>query len=95
MSDGEYDLGGQQVTVRGNLATLSDGTIAGSVTNLFDCMRKAIEFGIPAGEAVAASTMNPAKSIGIYEEVGSLPPGKRADMILVDRDWKLVKVFGC
>ena len=95
LSDGEYELGGQQVTVRGNLATLSDGTIAGSVTNLFDCMRKAISFGISAEEAVAAVTMNPAKSIGIFEEVGSLTPGKRADVILADKDWKLVKVLGC
>lgn len=93
LSDGEYDLGGQQVTVRDNLATLKDGTIAGSVTNLFDCMRKAIEFGISAEEAVAAATMNPAKSIGIYKEVGSLTPGKRADVILVDKDWKLVDVI--
>jgi len=93
LEDGEYDLAGQQVTVRGNLATLSDGTIAGSVTNLFDCMCKAIEFGIPAEEAVAAATMNPAKSIGIYGEVGSLTPGKRADVILVDKDWNLVRVM--
>jgi len=63
------------------------------VTNLFDCMCKAIEFGIPAEEAVAAATMNPAKSIGIYGEVGSLTPGKRADVILVDKDWNLVRVM--
>lgn len=93
LADGEYGLGGQQVIVRGNLATLSDGTIAGSVTNLFDCMRKAISFGVPAEEAVAAATMNPAKSIGIFGEVGSLTPGKRADVILVDKAWKLKKVL--
>jgi len=95
LSDGKYELGGQLVTVCGNLATLEDGTIAGSVTNLFDCMRKAIEFGIPAEEAVAAATMNSAKNIGIFQEVGSLSPGKRSDVIFVDQDWKLVKVFGC
>ena len=95
LSDGTYELGGQQVIVRGNLATLEDGTIAGSVTNLFDCMRLAISYGVAPEEAVAAATMNPAKSIGIYEEVGSLTPGKRADLILVDGDWKLVKVLGC
>lgn len=94
LSDGEYDLGGQQVTVRDNLATLKDSTIAGSVTNLFDCMRKAIMFGIPAEEAVAAATMNPAKSLGIFGEVGSLTPGKRADIILVNQDWKLERVIG-
>ena len=44
-------------------------------------------------EAIAAATMNPAKSIGIYDEVGSLTPGKRADVVLADRDLKLVKVL--
>lgn len=93
MEDGTYDLGGQQVTVNGKLATLSDGTIAGSATNLYDCMRTAVSFGIPVEEAIAAATINPARSIGIYDRVGSLSPGKRADVILADRNLKLVKVI--
>jgi len=92
LGDGAYDLGGQQVNVRGRLAVLEDGTIAGSVTNLYDCMRMAVRFGIPVGEAIAAATMNPAKSIGIYDEVGSLVPGKRADVILVDDKLDLVRI---
>lgn len=93
MENGTYDLGGQQVTVNGKLATLADGTIAGSATNLYDCMRTAVSFGIPKEEAIAAATMNPAKSIGIYDEVGSLTPGKRADVVLADQNLKLVKVL--
>lgn len=93
MENGTYDLGGQQVTVVGKLATLADGTIAGSATNLYDCMRTAISFGIPMEEAIAAATMNPAKSIGIYDTVGSLTPGKRADVILADEHLNLVKVL--
>ncbi len=93
MADGTYDLGGQQVTVNGKLATLADGTIAGSATNLYDCMRTAVSFGIPKEEAIAAATMNPAKSIGIYDDAGSLTPGKRADVVLADPDLKLVRVL--
>lgn len=93
MADGTYDLGGQQVTVNGKLATLASGTIAGSATNLYDCMRTAVSFGIPKEEAIAAATMNPAKSIGVYDEIGSLTPGKRADVVLADQDLKLVKVL--
>lgn len=92
MEDGTYDLGGQQVTVNGKLATLSDGTIAGSATNLYDCMRTAVSFGIPMEEAIAAATMNPARSICIYDRVGSLTPGKQADVILADENLELVKV---
>ena len=38
LSDGSYELGGQIFHVKGKLATLDDGTIAGSVTNLYDSM---------------------------------------------------------
>lgn len=95
MEDGIYELGGQQVTVMGNRAQLPDGTIAGSVTNLYDCMRNAVSYGIPLEEAIAAATMNPAKSIGIFEDTGSLTPGKRADVILTDRDLNLLKIISC
>lgn len=93
LADGSYDLGGQQVTVTGQLATLADGTIAGSVTNLYDCMRNAVSFGIPLEEAVAAATIIPARSIGIDHTVGSLTPGKHADILLANRNLQLVKVI--
>ena len=93
MKNGTYDLGGQKVTVNEKLATLYDKTIAGSVTNLFDCMCRAIEFGIPLEESIAAATINPAKSIGIYNETGSLTPGKRADIIITDQKLNLIHVI--
>lgn len=93
MDDGTYDLGGQHVTVKEGRALLSNGTIAGSVTNLYDCMRKAVSFGVPLEEAIAAATMNPAKSIGIFENTGSLTPGKRADVILTDKNLNLLQVI--
>ena len=95
MDDGIYDLGGQQVTVSERKAVLSDGTIAGSVTNLYDGMRKVVSFGIPMEEAIAAATINPAKSIGIFDRVGSLTPGKQADLILTDKNLNLIRVIAC
>ena len=93
MENGKYELGGQEVTMKDRLATLSDGTIAGSATNLFDCMKKAMEFGIPESTAIFAATRNPAKSIGIYDKTGSLTPGKFADVVLVDHAYNIVKVI--
>lgn len=93
MENGTYELGGQEVTMKDRKATLADGTIAGSATNLFDCVRSVISMGVPEDEALLAATRNPAKSIGIYDTVGSLTPGKRADIVLVDEDLKLVKVL--
>ena len=93
MEDGEYELGGQPVIKKGRLATLKDGTIAGSATNLFDCMKNAVQFGIPLGVAVKAATCNPAKSIECSQEIGTLAVGARADILLLDQDLNIVKIL--
>lgn len=87
LEDGDYTLGGQDVKVTGNLATLKDGTIAGSVTNLIDCMRTAVlKMGIPLESAVKCAAVNPAKCVGIYDSCGSITPGKYADVILLEQE---------
>ena len=87
MPDGEYTLGGLRVHVTGKLATLDDGTIAGSATNLMDCMRNAINtMQIPLETAVRCCTINPAKAIGEDKEYGSIKTGKFADLVLLEKD---------
>lgn len=87
LKDGQYLLGGQMVDVRGNQALLPDGTIAGSVTSLLSCMRKAVlEMGIPLESAVKCAAVNPARRIGIYDSCGSITPGKRADVVLLKKE---------
>lgn len=87
LEDGTYDLGGQDVTVRGNVATLADGTIAGSVTDLAACVRHAVrEMDVPLEEAVLAATLTPARAIGIDGERGSIEAGKVADLVVLDED---------
>ena len=85
MPDGAYTLGGLDVNVKGPLCTLEDGTIAGSATNLMDCMRTAVSFGIPLADAVRACTYNPARSIGIDSRVGTLDTGKEASLVLLNQ----------
>lgn len=93
MEDGIYELGGQKVIKKGRTASLEDGTLAGSASNLYDCMCKAVSFGIPLENAVFAATRNPAKSIGIYDEVGSVSVGKEADLLLVTKELELKQVL--
>lgn len=93
MEDGQYTLGGQDVMVKGGTAVLADGTLAGSVTNLFDCMRTAIQMGIPREEAVRAATYNPAGAIGKAGECGVLQVGSRADILVTDREFGLREVI--
>ncbi len=93
MPDGEYELGGQPVFLSGGVAKLADGTLAGSATNLFDCMKNAILFGIPEEDAVRACTINPACAIGAQGVVGSIAPGKQADFIICRGDYTGKRVF--
>lgn len=95
LEDGQYTLGGQDVTVKGNLATLTElGNIAGSVTNLMACMKRAVkEMRISLESAVKCATMNPAKAIGIFDKYGSLVPGKQADVVVLDKDLEIKYVM--
>ena len=93
MSDGDYTLGGQAVKVTGNRAVLEDGTIAGSVTDLMACMKTAVSFGIPLADAVRAAAYNPAKVLGIDDQVGTLEPGKQANVVLLDENLELRSVI--
>ncbi len=89
LADGQYALGGQSVTVNGNQATLTDGTIAGSVTNLMDCMKTAIDFGMTRADAIRSASLIPARSLHLDHEIGSIKEGKRADFVAVDEDFNI------
>ncbi len=93
MPDGEYELGGQQVFLKGGIARLADGTIAGSATNLFECMQRAVSFGISREDAIRAATYNPARQIGALSEVGSIAEGKCADFVICDAELNRKEVW--
>lgn len=94
MEDGEYDLGGQKVIVRGNLAVLEDGTIAGSATNLMDCLRTAVKkMDIPLASAVKCAAVNPARAVGIDGDYGTLEPGKYANIVLLNDELEIEQIF--
>ncbi len=94
MPDGTYTLGGLDVNVVGKRATLvSDGAIAGSVTNLMDCMRTVVkDMNIPIETAVGCATINPAKSLGVYDKYGSISVGKKANVVLLGSELELKMV---
>lgn len=93
MPEGQYDLGGQMVTVANGAATIDNGSLAGSICVLSQCVRNAVQFGIPLESALKAATINPARSVGLDDEVGSIAVGKRADLVLLDRDLAIRQVI--
>lgn len=93
MGDGEYELGGQTVYVNNGKATLADGTIAASTTNIFAEFKNLLNFGIDFKAALKACTINPAKVVGADKFTGSIEKGKRADLLVLDSDLNLKAVY--
>ncbi|MDE7427912.1 MAG: amidohydrolase family protein, partial [Lachnospiraceae bacterium] len=60
---------------------------------LYDCTRMAIRMGVPVEEAVRAAAFNPAKAVGLENECGVLAPGRKADILLADREFTLFEVI--
>ncbi len=93
LENGQYKLGNLDVTVNNGKATLSDGTLAGSVMNLYDMMKNLIKIGVDKRIAVAAATENPAKSIGIDNIYGKIEAGRHADIVIADENFNIESVI--
>lgn len=92
LGDGVYDLGGQDVTVKGYEARIDNGALAGSVSDLMRCLYVAVtQMGIPLASAVKAASANPARALGLSTLYGSLQPGHVADAVLLDEETLEVK----
>jgi len=82
MPDGEYELGGLLTTVKDGIARLTDGTIAGSAYPLLQGIRTMVQvLNRPLYEAVRFASLNPARSLGVADRLGSLESGKDATFV--------------
>ncbi|MBO4693136.1 MAG: N-acetylglucosamine-6-phosphate deacetylase [Clostridia bacterium] len=88
---GEYTSGGLEVTLSENGCRLKDGTLAGSTVFLLDCVKKAIEFGIPAEDAFIMASRTPARLLGVNK--GEISVGYDADFIVLDSKYNLLQTI--
>lgn len=93
MPDGEYDLGGTKVTVVNGKTDFGKGRLAGSTTNVHDEFVHLLSLGIPVRKALKACTINPARVLGIEQETGSIAVGKYADLVAMDSEYNVRKVW--
>lgn len=91
LGDGDYIFGGLPIRVRDGMALTEDNHLSGSTSTLFDCVKVAISFGIPAEDAVKMASENPARLMGLNK--GKIAVGYDADFIIVDDDFNLVKAI--
>ncbi len=93
MPDGEYELGGQPIKMKGGKATLKGSeTLAGSSDNLLSEVKNLVSFGFSLEDAVYAVTAAPAKAIRM-DTIGAIEPGKQADFLLLSADLDLDSVY--
>lgn len=94
LSDGVYDLGGQDVIVKNNRAQLAGGTLAGSVLTLPQAIKNFIQYtGKPLQDVVKLVTENPARQLNIFSHKGSIAVGKDADLVVMDDDFNVIKLY--
>lgn len=87
LGDGEYELGGQRVIVKNQVARLETGNLAGSTLTLRKAVFNMINYlKVPMVDAVKMASLSPAKAIEVDRYKGSIEMGKDADMILIDGD---------
>lgn len=85
LEPGEYELGGQPVTVTGNMATLANGSLAGSVLKMDEGVRNMLSLDhVSFRDVIQMASVNPAKQVGIFDQKGSIATGKDADLLIVD-----------
>ncbi len=89
--DGTYLLGPLEVEVRDGVARLAEGgSIAGSTLTLDTAFKRAVTVDrLPVEDVVRSVSANPARLLGVDDRVGSLEPGKDADLVVLDADFTL------
>jgi len=94
LGDGEFELGGQKVIVKNGEARLEDGQLAGSVLTLDQAVRNINSLNVlTLPEIIAMVTINPARILDLDHQLGKLAPGYRADLVLLDKNLNVKRVF--
>ena len=94
LADGSYEMNGIPFTLKAGKAAREDGTIVGSALDLFTAVKNLARFAnIRFEDALICATKAPAEMVGIYDSRGSLDTGKRADILLCDREMNIRSVF--
>ncbi|ENA0611053.1 N-acetylglucosamine-6-phosphate deacetylase [Enterobacter bugandensis] len=94
MPDGRYSLCGEEVRMQNGVVRTSAGGLAGSTLSLDVAVRNMVEHtSITAEEAIHMASLHPARLLGIDGQLGSLAPGKRANIISLDGDLHLQQIW--
>jgi len=89
----EARLGGRPIHVRDEAAFLDEGTLAGSTLTMDRAFRNVVtRFGRSIVEAALMCATTPARQLGL-EDLGRIAEGMVADLVVLDRDFRVVRTF--
>jgi N-acetylglucosamine-6-phosphate deacetylase len=91
---GTYSLAGRRIEVAGGMATLADGTLAGSVTTIDQMVRNLVRLGLASlQEALRMASLNPATALALEGDKGRIAPGFDADLVALDEGLEVAMTF--
>lgn len=93
MPDGKYSLGGFEITVSNGVCRNAAGVLAGSTLTLDQALRNIVRLGVPLADATRMLTLNPASLLGIEFKKGSLRAGADADILLLDPELRVTRIW--
>ena len=88
-----YEQKGIKRYVKDGVVRLEDGTIAGSAKTLLDGVKNMLRAGIPIGDVVKMASYNPAKSLKLEQQMGSIAVGKCADLVVLNKEYEVECTF--
>lgn len=89
----ELDFDGVKAYIQDGVIRRADGTIAGSAMTLLNGVQNLLRDGYPVGDVAKMAAYNGAKTLGIDQQTGSIAPGKLADLMVLDSNFRLLYTF--
>lgn len=91
LKDGISELGGQTVIVKNGEARLENGTLAGSILKMNDAVKNVVlKCDVPFTNAVDYATVNPALNLNVFDQMGSISVGKKANFAVIDGQFNVI-----
>jgi N-acetylglucosamine-6-phosphate deacetylase len=89
-----FMLQGQRVRVVDGACRDEAGGLAGTALDMASAVRNAVRMlGVAPGQALCMAAENPARMLGLQDEVGLIAPGRRANLVLLDDSLQVTRTW--
>lgn len=94
LKDGNYELGALKVIVKDGVARTETGSLAGSITNILNCVKNMVEsVGVSKEDAIKMGSLNTSRLLGVENSIGSIKEGKKANFVLINEDYAVQATY--